>query len=185
MTYNVFSGTLNPTQSINSVFCCHWSVTSSTMTFGLSWLSTSCCCNSSASQIGIWFTYSYITLQIWWTSGFRLGPLAGHMSGLISWGVSQHTSSTVSWAWGVDALSCRKTNTSLKPRLHDTPCCQTGCQTGLTTGCIVYTAGCQTGCQAHCTTRFDNRLKFNELWLFVQHGCQTGCTNGLTTSCIV
>jgi len=34
----------------------------------------------------------------------------------------------------------------------------------LTTGCIVYTAGfCQTG----CTTRFDNRL--NEQWLFVQH----------------
>jgi len=32
---------------------------------------------------------------------------------------------------------------SLKPRLHDTTCCQTGCQTGLTTrwtaGCIVYT----------------------------------------------
>ena len=26
---------------------------------------------------------------------------------------------------------------SLKPRLHDTTCCQTGCQTGLTTGCIV------------------------------------------------
>jgi len=39
----------------------------------------------------------------------------------------------------------------------------------------VYTAGCQTG----CTTRFDNRL--NEQWLFVQHGCQTGCQTGLTT----
>jgi len=51
-----------------------------------------------------------------------------------------------------------------KPRLHDTTCCQTGCQTGLTTGCIVYTAGCHTS----CTTRFDNRL--NEQWLFVQHG---------------
>jgi len=25
----------------------------------------------------------------------------------------------------------------VKPRLHDTTCCQTGCQTGLTTGCIV------------------------------------------------
>ena len=41
-----------------------------------------------------------------------------------------------------------------------------------------------------CTTRFDNRL--NEQWLFVQHGCQTGCTvcqtrctTGLTTGCIV
>jgi len=45
----------------------------------------------------------------------------------------------------------------------------TGSQTRLTTSCIVYTAGCQTG----CTTRFDNQL--NEEWLFVQHGCQTGC----------
>ena len=42
--------------------------------------------------------------------------------------------------------------------------------TGLTV--IVYTAGCHTG----CTTRFDNRL--NEQWLFVQHGCQTGFTTG-------
>jgi len=30
---------------------------------------------------------------------------------------------------------------SLKLRLHDTTCCQTGCETGLTTGCIVYTSG--------------------------------------------
>ena len=44
-----------------------------------------------------------------------------------------------------------------------------------TTGCIVYTAGCQTS----CTTRFDNRL--NEQWLFVQHRCQSGCTTDLTT----
>jgi len=73
----------------------------------------------------------------------------------------------------------------VKPHLHDT----TGCRTGLTTGCIVYTniqPGCLTrlttglitgcivytaGCQTGCTTRFDNRL--NEQWLFVQHGCQT------------
>ena len=47
----------------------------------------------------------------------------------------------------------------------------TGCQTRLTTGCIVYTARCQTS----CTTRFDNRL--NEQRLFVQHGCQTGLYN--------
>jgi len=39
----------------------------------------------------------------------------------------------------------------LKPRLHDTTCCQTG----LTTGCIVYTASCKTG----CTTQFDNRVE--------------------------
>jgi len=38
-----------------------------------------------------------------------------------------------------------------------------------------------TGCQTGCTTRFDNRL--NEQWLFVQHGCQT--RTGLTTGCIV
>jgi len=68
---------------------------------------------------------------------------------------------------------------AVKPRLHDTTCCQTGfvksvwqpvvfdnrlyrvykhstgCQTRLTTGCIVCTAGCQTG----CTTRFDNRVE--------------------------
>ena len=49
----------------------------------------------------------------------------------------------------------------------------------LTTGCIVYTAGWQSG----CTTRFDNRL--NEQWLFVQHGCQTGCQTGLTTGSVV
>jgi len=52
--------------------------------------------------------------------------------------------------------------------------CQTRLTTGLITGCIVYTAGCQTS----CTTRYDNWL--NEQWLFVQHGCQT-----LTTGCIV
>jgi len=116
----------------------------------------------------------------------------------------------------------------LKPRLHDTSCCLTGCQSGLTTGCIVYTNiqpvlkgltnGCivyTVGCQTDCTTRFDNQL--NEQWLFVQHswtnsgcsfstvvkpvdnqfdnrldvclhdtaGCQSGCTTGLTTGCIV
>jgi len=61
---------------------------------------------------------------------------------------------------------------TVKPRSHDTTCCESG----LTTGCIVYTAGCQTG----CTTRFDNRL--NEHWLFVQNGCHTGMTTGLTTA---
>jgi len=50
---------------------------------------------------------------------------------------------------------------TLKPRLHDSTCCQTG----LIIGCIVYTAG--------CTTRFDDRL--NEQWLFVQTGLTTGC----------
>jgi len=72
--------------------------------------------------------------------------------------------------------------TCVKPRLHDTTCCQTGCQTNRVNVCIHDTTGCQT----RCTTRFDNRL--NEQ-LFVQHGCKTGCqtrlTTGLTTSCIV
>jgi len=40
---------------------------------------------------------------------------------------------------------------TVRPRLHDTTCCQTCCQTGLTTGCIVYTAGCQTGCTTGLT----------------------------------
>jgi len=44
---------------------------------------------------------------------------------------------------------------AVKPRLHDTTCCQTSCETALTTGCIVYTAGCQTG----CSTRFDNHVE--------------------------
>ena len=90
---------------------------------------------------------------------------------------------------------CEEAVSPIKPRLHDTTCCRTGCQpgkclytrynrlsnqfhnwlycvnkhstgcqtrltTGLTNGYVVYTAG--------CTTRFDNRL--NEQWLFVQHG---------------
>ena len=54
--------------------------------------------------------------------------------------------------------------------------CQTHLTTGLTNGCIVCTAGYQTG----CTTRFDNRL--NEQWLFIQHGFTTRLTTSLTTS---
>jgi len=67
--------------------------------------------------------------------------------------------SLVSW----DFLSA-----TLKPHLHDTTGCQTGCcivytniqpVSGSTTGCIVYTAGCQTG------------------WLFVQPGwTNSGCS---------
>jgi len=90
-----------------------------------------------------------------------------------------------------------KPSVSLKPRLHDTTGCQTGCQTGrlyrvykhstgcqtrlttgLTNGCIMYTAGCQTG----CTTRFDNRL---DVCSHDTAGCQTRCTTGVTTGCIV
>jgi len=84
------------------------------------------------------------------------------------------------WVWLLN------TSRALKPRLHDRPttCCQNGCQTVLTTGCILYTAGCQTG----CTTRFDNRL--NEQPLFVQHRCQTVFVKtvvqrGLTTGYIM
>ena len=88
----------------------------------------------------------------------------------------------------------------IKPRLHDTTCCQTGCQCGcrlttgcivytniqpvvkavwqpaVSTGCIMYTAGCQTGCITGCTTQFDNRL--NKQWLFIQSGLTTGLTTG-------
>jgi len=35
--------------------------------------------------------------------------------------------------------TCVNVPICVKPRLHDTTCCQGGCQTGLTTGCIVYT----------------------------------------------
>jgi len=49
----------------------------------------------------------------------------------------------------------------LKPRLHDTTCCQTGCETGCDNRVNVWihdTTGCETVCQLGCTTRFDNRL---------------------------
>ena len=59
---------------------------------------------------------------------------------------------------------------TVKPRLHDTTCCQTG----LTTGYIVYTAGCQTS----CTTRFDNRLNEQSVrsTRLSNRVCQIGCT---------
>jgi len=41
---------------------------------------------------------------------------------------------------------------SLKPRLHDTICCQTGCQASWTTNCIMYTN------IQHSTNIHDNRL---------------------------
>jgi len=42
----------------------------------------------------------------------------------------------------VNDMPMVKTRYDLKPCLHNTTCCQTGCQTALTNGCIVYTAGC-------------------------------------------
>ena len=49
----------------------------------------------------------------------------------------------------------------LKPRLHDTTCCEIGCQTGLTTGwttgCIVYT-NIQPVVNTAVQPRCDNRL---------------------------
>jgi len=40
-------------------------------------------------------------------------------------------------------VTCARKLTIMKPRLHDTTCCQsgcrTGCQTGFTKGCVVYT----------------------------------------------
>jgi len=57
---------------------------------------------------------------------------------------------------------------TVKPRLHDTTCCQTGCQTGLTTGCIVF------------DNRFDKRLYRVYSWLLnrlYNVGLTTGWTN--------
>jgi len=56
--------------------------------------------------------------------------------------------------WMHSVFSTQYERVMLKPRLHDTTCCQTGCQTALTTGCIVYTniqpvvntTGLTTGC---------------------------------------
>jgi len=85
---------------------------------------------------------------------------------------------------------------NLKPRLHDTTCCQTrchtGCQTGLTTGCIVYTNiypvvkrvwqpgkcltnGCivyTAGCQSGLTNTGWQPVGTNSGCSF-KHGCQT------------
>ena len=47
---------------------------------------------------------------------------------------------------------CKVHGVLLKPRLHDTTCCQTGCQTDLTTGCI----GCQSVVQPVLTTGWTN-----------------------------
>ena len=67
-------------------------------------------------------------------------------------------------------LSNRSYNWLYRVYKHLTSC-QTRLTTGLTTGCIVYTASCHTS----CTTRFDNQL--NEQWLFVQHGwMNSGCS---------
>ena len=88
---------------------------------------------------------------------------------------------------------------TVKPRLHDTTCCQTGCQTDLTTGCIVYTniqpivkpvwqpvwqpaVSCiQTFNRLSngFDNRFDNRL---DVCLHDTAGCQTGCTTGCIVS---
>jgi len=50
----------------------------------------------------------------------------------------------------------------LKPRLHDTTCCQTGCQTG-------------------CTTRFDNRLyRVNNFFIYGEFFDETLLKNSVT-----
>ena len=68
----------------------------------------------------------------------------------------------------------------LKPRLHDTTGCQTGCQT---VECL-YTR--YNRLSYRCDNRFDNRID-NRLYRVYKHlpGCQTGLTTGLTTGCIV
>jgi len=56
-----------------------------------------------------------------------------------------------------------KTRYDLKPRLHNTTCCQTGCQSALTNRFDkrlyrVYSRLSNRVCQNGCTTRVDNRL---------------------------
>jgi len=95
-----------------------------------------------------------------------------------------------------DTLSTQLARSSftLKRRLHDTTCCQTGCQsrltTGLTTGCIVYTAAVVKPVVAVRSTRLSNRLsnQFDNRLDVCFHdtaGCHTGCRTDLTTGCIV
>jgi len=88
---------------------------------------------------------------------------------------------------------------AIKPRLHDTTCCQTGCQTHLTAGCIVYTniqpvvkpiwqpvwqpvertvAVPSARLSNHLSIRFDNRFD-NRLYRVNKHA--TGCQTALTT----
>ena len=65
-------------------------------------------------------------------------------------------------AVAITALTMRALWRAVKPRLHDTTCCQRPDHNWLYN--LMY-------------IRFDNRL--NEQWLFVQHGCQTGLYNRL------
>jgi len=101
--------------------------------------------------------------------------------------------------------------TIVKPRLHDTSCCQTGCKTGLTTvWMLVHTiqsvvkpvvkrvwqpaVSCikpvvipvlkplyNSVWQPVERTVAARSTWLNEQWLFVQHGCQTVCIAGLKT----
>ena len=68
----------------------------------------------------------------------------------------------------------------LKPRLHDTTCCETGCQGGLP---IERTAAVRsTRLSIRLSNCLDNRL---DVCLHDTAGCQTGYTTGLTTGYIV
>ena len=70
-----------------------------------------------------------------------------------------HTLIKISTAW-----------IGIKPRLHDTTCCQTGFTTGrLNEQWLFLQHGCETG--------FDNRVEGKQ-WLFVQRRCQTSLTTG-------
>jgi len=95
----------------------------------------------------------------------------------------QSTIQTASWS--VYSFFCRAHNCDrLKPRLHDTTCCQTGLTTGIVSCIQTFNrlsnpfdnrfdkwavSRIQPVVKPGCTTRLD------EQWLFVQHGCQTGC----------
>jgi len=83
-------------------------------------LKFSACCNKTLAQlvhiadwysIGLHALLQHVPNAVIYR-GLRSGLLAGHMSGLMNWGVSRRRSSTVSQARRAGALSCWKTNTS-------------------------------------------------------------------------
>ena len=110
-------------------------------------------------------------LICWWVLVCYLtyhGGLVGNFSAVYKWSKLTYNINILfnhSRQWRNEESATA--DVAVKPRLHDTTCCQTACQTGCQTG---LTAGCQTG----CTTRFDNRL--DKQWLFVQPGwTNSGC----------
>jgi len=61
-----------------------------------------------------------------------------------------HTQRTDGTTWTTKLVAVVGNN-RLKPRLHDTTCCQTGCTTGCTTGCQTVVS-CKRGLTVACRT---------------------------------